>query len=191
MRFGVLFQCLSALVFVSGLQAGSLQRAPAADAPEGLAQFGRLVGDWYIEQQVRQADGSWQSTGDAEWNFRYALGGYAIQDQWVQPPEGAPLIDGESRQYGTNLRIYDSEGDRWRIVWASSDQPTFTEYEATTNERGELMMIGDDRERPGVTQKITYFDISENGWNWKMEFSRNGQEWVEVARIQARPMRRE
>lgn len=156
---------------------------PANDVHPGVEQFGKLVGNWHIKQQVLQQDGSWQSVDDADWRFEYALGGHAIQDQWIQPPLSSELGDGETRQFGTNLRIYDSENDRWNIIWASSDQPIFTSYVATANDDGELVMLGDDPERPSVTQKITYFDISENGWHWKLEFSNDGENWLEVARI--------
>jgi hypothetical protein len=68
-------------------------------------------------------------------------------------------------------------------TWASSDQPSHTAYVATANDDGELIMPGDDPERPGIIQKITYFDISEHNWQWKLEFSRDQKELIEVARI--------
>ena len=150
-------------------------------------QFGQLLGDWRIEQEVLQQDGSWQRVTDADWSFRWALDGCAIQDFWVQPPPGSEVPEGEVRQHGTNLRVYDPEENLWRIVWASSDAPGFTTYEASAKENGELVMMGDDPDRPGVTQRITYFDISSEGWSWKMEFSRDKENWVEVARISAKP----
>ncbi len=150
-----------------------------------LYQFARLVGSWHIEQQVLQADGSWQAVGPAEWAFHYTIGGYAIQDQWIQPPSSRPSPPGETRQHGTNIRIYDPESDSWQIVWASSDSPSFAIYTAKANDRGEMVMSGPDPERPGVMQRITYFDITHDRWSWKMEFSRDGENWLEVARIAA------
>lgn len=150
-----------------------------------LNQFGRLAGTWHIEQQLLPAKGSWQDIAPAQWNFHYAIGGHAIQDHWIQPPSSQPLSPGEVRQYGTNIRIYDPETDSWQITWASSDSPSFTTYDAKANEDGEMIMSGPDPDRPGVTQRITYFDIRNDQWSWKMEFSTDGENWLEVARIAA------
>ena len=160
-----------------------------ANGDPNLDQFGRFVGQWYIEQEVLQPDGSWQAVEPAEWRFHYAIGGYAIQDQWIQPPSSQTLMPGETRQYGTNLRIYDPESDSWQITWAASDSPSFTTYTANANERGEIVMSGPDPDRPGVTQRITYFDIMDDQWSWRLEFSRDDENWLEVARISAARMR--
>ncbi len=194
MRSGVPFErgvawfamLLIALLALAGCQEESPPaNDPTADVHPNVSQFGQLVGNWRIEQQVRQQDGSWEEVDPAEWHFRYALGGHAVQDYWIQPPGSAPLTPGVIRQYGTNIRIYDPLSDSWRIVWAASDQSTFTMYSARANERGELVMTGDDATRPGVTQRITYFDIADDQWQWRMEFSRDDENWVEVARIRA------
>ena len=179
-----------ALLALVGCRSGSLPRTdPApADIYPNIVQFGQLVGNWHIEQQVRQQDGSWEAVDPAEWNFHYAIGGYAVQDQWIQPSRSVSLEPGETRQYGTNLRIYDPALDSWHIVWASNDQAVFTTYTARANERGVLVMTGEDPTRPGVTQRITYFDITESQWHWRMEFSNDGVNWLEVARIQATRM---
>lgn len=159
--------------------------ALADDAHPNINQFGRLVGAWYIEQEVRAEDGSWQSVSDAEWNFRYALGGYAIQDEWIQPPRSHDTAEDDSRQYGTNIRVYDAESDSWQVIWASNDQSTFTSYTAVANVEGNVVMQGSDPERPGIVQKITYYGIEEDSWQWKMEFSGDEVNWLEVARITA------
>ncbi len=175
------------LIGLAGCQS-SVSKPPMMQSDNvhpGIAQFGQLVGDWHIKQQVRQEDGSWQSIDDADWNFRYILGGYAIQDEWIQPPLSTVLKQGERRQFGTNVRIYDDKANKWKIIWASNDNSNFTSYIATSNDQGELIMIGEDLERPGLTQKITYFQITKDSWKWKMEFSNDEKNWTEVARIQA------
>lgn len=145
-------------------------------------QFGRLVGDWDIRQWRMDSTGTFPAEPlPARWIFRYALDGHAVQDFWIEPPPGQPVIPGEHRQYGTNLRAYDAENDRWNIVWTSSDDPGLSTY--TAERKGEeLIMVGDyERQRPS---RIVYSDITENSFRWRLEFQ-TADGWLTVSRIEA------
>jgi len=64
-----------------------------------LAQFGRYIGNWTIEDSVRNKEtGEWEAGSGAQWNF-VCLGGMAIQDFWL-PANG---------KVGTNLRTWNAE----------------------------------------------------------------------------------
>jgi len=149
----------------------------------GWNQFGRLVGAWDIHQEVL-TDGAWTAVSDATWEFFPAFDGEAVRDEWIQPPRHVPVPSGERRQLGTTIRFYDPENDRWRVVWASSDSDKATVYEAQQQEDESMQMIGRDPER-GLMQRITYFEIKQDSWRWKMAFSKDGENWLEVARIHA------
>ena len=72
-----------------------------------LAQFGRYIGNWDIEDSQLGQDGETWSPGEgARWNFACLGNGTAIQDFWM-PPDGT---------VGTNLRTYNPQTESWDIA---------------------------------------------------------------------------
>lgn len=177
-------------VAIAGL--GACAWAPGFDwqaAEPGVEQFGRLVGHWRIDQEILQPDGSFAPQPPATWSFFYALGGHAVRDVWIQPGRHTAIADEETRQYGTNLRVYVPEDDQWRVTWVSSDDRVFAVYTAMQLSDGRMRMTGTDPSRPGVKQRITYYDFQPDSWRWSLEFSRNGSDWLTVSRMTAERMR--
>ena len=96
--------------------AGAASIAASTSIPSGdddacmvgpMAQFGRYIGDWTIEDWRLSEDGSdWTKGVGAHWNFVCIRNGTAIQDFWI-PSEG---------NVGTNLRTYNSRTDSWDIA---------------------------------------------------------------------------
>lgn len=163
---------------LTAVTAGEVEPA----SPAIRDQFGQLVGIWDIQQWRMDSTGTFPAEPlPARWIFRYALGGHAVQDFWIEPPLGRPIPPGTQRQYGTNLRAYDAETDRWNIVWTSSDDPNLSIYTAE-REGDELVMVGDhEQQRPS---RIVYFDITDDSFHWRLEFqTANG--WLTVSRIEA------
>ena len=72
-----------------------------------MAQFGRYVGDWKIEDESLAQDGSgWGPGQGARWIFKCIGDGTAVQDFWM-PTSGG---------WGTNLRSYNPDTEKWEIV---------------------------------------------------------------------------
>ncbi len=86
----------------------------AADAATELAQFEFLLGDWTIELR-RWTDNGWSPPRPqpARWHGRYALGGYAIYDEWFDVD---PTLAPDTKR-GANLRVYDRDAKRWSMTW--------------------------------------------------------------------------
>ena len=141
-----------------------------------LAQFGRYIGNWHIEDSRLGQDGQTWSAGDgAQWNFVCLGNGTAIQDFWM-PPDG---------NVGTNLRTYNSETESWDIAWAINTLPGFAHIRAQEDDHGNIVMHYKSP-LPDPLRRITFFPPDEQGWNWKLEFSSDGGEnWFEVYRIKA------
>ncbi len=141
-----------------------------------LAQFGRYVGNWDIEDSQLSQDGqSWTQGDGARWNFACLGNGTAIQDFWM-PPDG---------NVGTNLRTYNSETESWDIAWAINTLPGFAHIQAEQDEDGNIVMHYKSP-LPDPLRRITFFPPDDNGWNWKLEISRDdGENWIEVYRIKA------
>ena len=141
-----------------------------------LAQFGRYIGNWTIEDSTLNQDGqTWTDGPGAQWNFACIGNGTAIQDFWLTP-------DGN---VGTNLRTYNSETTSWDIAWAINTQPGFAHITAKRDEHNNLVMHYKNP-LPDPLRRITFFPPDSDGWNWTLEFSTDGGDtWFEVYRIRA------
>lgn len=150
------------------------------DAPPETAQFGRLAGIWDVDMAIRRDDGSWPKPGEglaAEWRFRYILDGWAVQDDWIAPP-----------QLGTNIRIFDPASGIWRIAWISNTQKTLSTLDAVAQGEHAERMVLTGEHPSGHTQRVTFFDIGRDHFEWTLELQGLGEDpdaWTEVARIHA------
>ena len=153
--------------------------APANACMEGdMAQFGRYVGDWKIEDQSLAQDGSeWTPGNGARWIFECIGEGTAVQDFWH--PNGGG--------YGTNLRTFNPDTGKWEIVWAAGSLNGLMHITAQQDENGNVVMDVLKPEPP-QPRRIIFMPPDENGWNWEMHWSFDGGEsWVAVYKIKATP----
>lgn len=167
-------------VFISSSLAASpgIPTRDAKDCMEGpLAQFGRYIGNWSIEDSsLSPQTGQWEAGKGAQWNF-VCLGGMSIQDFWL-PADG---------RVGTNLRTWNEEKGTWDIAWAVTGAPGFTHITAQQDDAGNIVMRYVSP-KPDPDRRITFFPPDESGWKWKLEITQDGGEnWLEVYRISATP----
>jgi hypothetical protein len=157
------------------------------DAPPETRQFGRFAGIWDVDMKIRQDDGSWPEKGfPAEWRFRYALDGWAIQDDWFAPPPDRPVEEGGRRQLGTNLRIYDPAAKHWDVAWISNTQQQLSTFEAVAEGDDGMVMTG--LHASGKPSRTTFYDVTDDSFDWRLELQGLGEDpeaWTEVARIHA------
>ena len=149
------------------------------DCMEGpMAQFGRYVGDWHIEDESLARDGSgWGPGKGARWEFKCIGDGTAVQDFWM--PNGGG--------YGTNLRTYNPDTGLWEIVWAAQALNGLMHISAEQADDGSIVM---DILKPvqDPPRRIIFFPPDEGGWSWAQQWSFDGGEsWVDVYRIRATP----
>ena len=175
------FAVLSSVLFAGTLAAES----PAVPASAGeacfdgpVAQFGRYVGDWKIEDETLAKDGSgWGPGNGARWIFKCIGDGMAVQDYWYPNTGG----------FGTNLRTYNPDTGSWEIVWAARAQKGLMHISAKQNDDGNIVMdiISPEQDPP---RRIIFFEPDANGWNWAMQWQLNGSStWTDVYRIKATP----
>ncbi len=144
-----------------------------------LKPFDKLIGTWDISQSVRQQDGTWKENPHKyKWKFYTILGGEAIQDDWI-------VVDSEGKETtsGTNIRIFNSEENQWHMAWIDKTQRRTAVFTAK-NIDGTVLMEGTNA--TGREVKITFYDISQNSFNWKQEWTFDGgQNWVTVVKLKA------
>ena len=143
-----------------------------------MAQFGRYVGDWKIDDESLAQDGSgWGPGTGARWIFSCVSHGIAVQDFWMPNAGG----------FGTNLRTYNPDTESWEIVWTAAKLNGLMHISAKQNDAGDIVM---DILKPvqDPPRRIIFFEPNENGWNWAMQISFDaGASWTDVYRIKATP----
>lgn len=148
-----------------------------------MAQFGRYVGDWTIEDEGLQQDGTWKAGNGARWLFTCFGNGVAVQDFWM--PNGAD--GGSPPGVGTNLRIYDPATESWKITWTATGAPGQTLIRASEDEDGNIRMFWVSPEQ-SPNRRITFFAPTDAGWDWVMDMDLNGDgTWSPVYKIKATP----
>lgn len=155
----------------------------AAGAPPELMHWGKLVGEWSTAEERFKTDGSgWEPSKGADWDFFWAFDGWGIQDNYTSPPMSVAVADESTRQRGINLRIYNPKEERWVLTWLtvkSSKPATFTAISSNEN----IVMLADDPNPQGFYGRVTFFDITETAFEWKLEWSKDQKLWQEVYRI--------
>ena len=176
----LLFGSLSA---AAGAPAVLVSNGPHPDAPEALMEYGQLVGNWQCKDHNLQQDGSWkESPGIATWSWYFMLDGHAVFDVWRPAPNAAGKVFS-----GTNLRTYDADTGIWNIVWTNTSSARIEAFQSSF--RNDSIHITTERQASATFPKhmmhITFFNISEDHFDWKYESSpvTDGQNWREVSRL--------
>jgi hypothetical protein len=150
------------------------------ETPVETKLLGQLSGTWEAEQSFINRDGKWKNLKrHSKWKWYYILDGNAIQDDWI-----AIDSSGKERIVGTNIRIYNQEEKQWHMAWIDKTNRRLATFTAL-NENGAVIMDGTNAS--GRHIKNTFFNISENEFDWKQEWTfDDGKSWVEVTKIQCR-----
>ena len=183
MKYRIL--AIAAVIAIFAFDVASLAAEPQLATVDGsacmdgpMAQFGRYVGDWKIEDESLARDGSgWGPGNGARWIFRCVGDGTAVQDYWL--PNGGG--------FGTNIRTYNPDTGKWEIVWAATALNGLMHISATATDAGNIVMdiISPEQNPP---RRIIFYAPDENGWDWAQEWSLDdGATWFEVYRIKATP----
>ncbi len=150
------------------------------NAPAETKQYAPLLGQWSITDSSIDKDGNWIQGPGADWNWYTILDGNAIQDDWIQPPLDIEVEQGK-RQYGTNIRIYNPKEKHWEQIWTSISGRKIDRFTAVGKD-GTIVMRGFYANNEA---RITFYNLKENTFDWKMEFQSKTDEniWTEVYRI--------
>jgi len=166
--------------------------SPHAEAPAELRQFGRLVGIWSVEQELRRQDGEWVAGAPGIWVWKYALDGFAVTDLWFQPADGLPVYMADlGRDYLLSaIRIFETSSGKWRVAWMANGAgktpgADFGTFEAVLQD-GDIVMSSPRTKGMGL-QRIVFYEIGEDSFRWRSEYSRDdGETWVTVMRMHGR-----
>ncbi|HEY0702038.1 MAG TPA: hypothetical protein VGD60_04655 [Candidatus Acidoferrales bacterium] len=152
-------------------------------APAELARFAFLVGQWSGDAKLKRADGGTDRL-KVEWDGRYVLDGYAIQDDYRMTS-----VAGELVVLGMNVRAYDSEKKKWNMKWLNALAGDWTDL--GTDEMGGVRV--DEKTISYVVKepmaahaltRITFTNDSAEQFTWRGEKSNDGKTWEEFLTIE-------
>ncbi len=153
------------------LSQNSMQADYSKKHPEGLPQlddYAEMIGRCQCESVRRDANGNWPDTVSMTWQFKYILGGTAIQDETWK----------EDGTYTSSVRQFNADSAKWVVTYFSSTTPSIPAGWWTGLERGEKdqMTLYRPQKAPNGMDgysRLKFYDISEKGYKWIGE-------WVSV-----------
>ncbi|MTI20471.1 hypothetical protein E1176_05500 [Fulvivirga sp. RKSG066] len=136
-------------------------------APSETADFSALIGECDCKSLTRNAQGEWKKDSvDMIWRFKYFMNGMAVQDETLK-------YDG---LHTSSIRQYNADSAKWYVTFYSSSvaSPLPSVWEGGKKEND--IVLYRPQKAPNGTDgyyRLTFTDISEQGYNWRGE-------WVSV-----------
>lgn len=137
---------------------------PHPDAPEQIKDYQILIGLSDCKSLTRNNEGEWNKDSvDVIWRYKYIMNGMAVQDESLKADQ----------IHTSSIRQFNQEAGKWYVTFFSSAAPSnsFTSWEGGMT--GNEMILTKEQKAPNGMEgfyKITFYDISKNGFNWKGEW---------------------
>ncbi|KAA3621765.1 MAG: hypothetical protein DWQ02_27160 [Bacteroidetes bacterium] len=136
---------------------------PSPEFKESLKDFAPMIGMCECKSVNRNPDGTWQDTVDMLWSFKYILNGTAIQDDTWKA----------NGQYATSMRQFNTDSLKWVVTYFSSSNKAWTPGTWIGDKQGEDIILYMDQQAPNGMEgksRLTFYDISNEGYKWKGEW---------------------
>lgn len=141
-------------------------------APEQLADFGQLAGQYSCTSTARNAQQEWKEPETIIWRWKYIMNGMAVQDETLKP-------DGS---HAGSIRVYDSDSLTWRVhYYSNSATPnTLSAWTGNANEMGQIILYRDQPAPNGTPgfYRITFSEINDQGFEWIGEWVNKPETFV-------------
>lgn len=105
------------------------------------------------------SDGAWGDSVNMSWEFRYILNGMAVQDLTLKS-------DG---LHSGSIRQYNADSSSWYVHYYSSASASARLGTWEGGNSGDDIILYKDQNAPNGAEgkyKITFSDITEDGFNW-------------------------
>jgi hypothetical protein len=150
---------------------------------DDLMLFGQFVGVWALDGSLERDDGT-RAEFSGEWRFDWALDGLAIQDVLICPPP-SDHVDGEPwLEYGTTIRFYNPDDQRWEITWITPVQRAVRRLSG--GQVGDRIVLEGEGE-DGRRLRWSFNDIGPSSFVWRGEVSTDaGASWRQAEEMRLR-----
>lgn len=127
-----------------------------------------LIGQWKFDAKSYIAENQYQQNTFYS-SVSYIFGGTASKDDFSYKDQNGNLIT-----YGTTIRTYDRQSQKWKMLWYNYNLSFITEMTGSyTN--GEFHFTGKGSDQKGnYIEKITFYNISQDQYSWKNDKSYDG-----------------
>lgn len=137
---------------------------PNTDAPQEILDFAPMIGECKCSSVSRKPDGNWAEAVDMMWRFKYIMNGMAVQDETFK-------TDGT---YAGSIRQFIPDSTKWYVHYYNSGSPStiLPAWEGNKEENGDIVLYRDQTAPNGMEgdYRITFTDISDNGFKWLGEW---------------------
>ncbi len=128
-------------------------------APKQVADFAPLIGVCDCISTARKPDQTWGEPQKMTWTFKYIMNGHAVQDETLK----------EDGSHSGSIRQFNADSSKWYVHYYSNtgNTPSLPTWEGT--KRGDSIVLYREQKAPNGTDgyyRLTFNDISENGFNW-------------------------
>lgn len=127
-------------------------------APPETTQYAFMIGEWSCDEQRRRPGEPWQ-TFPSKMVATYFLNGYGIRNYTYMPTAAAAMT-----------YAYDLSNEVWQITNVTA--PDFRPTEWVGRQEGDTMIAETESVGPQgtpVTLRITFFNMTSDGYEWRME----------------------
>ncbi len=136
---------------------------PNPGAPPQILDFDPMIGICDCRSVQRNPDGTWQDTLAMVWQFKYIMNGNAVQDEtWIANGRTA-----------TSIRRFQADSLRWIVSYYGSGTVTNAAGIWMGSKKGSTIVLKMPQKSPGGQDginRLTFFEISEKGFQWKGEW---------------------
>jgi len=149
---------------------------PPMGPPPEMKQIESMNGEYKVKFSFKMnpASTEWTET-EATAVLSTVAGGGAQQLKFEGNMMGMPFS-------GIGLTSYDRENKKWQTTWVDSMGARISMYTGTFKD-GKMVVAGKDKGQ-GMTfdSRLTTYNITEKGFDWKYEMSTDGTNFIEGAK---------
>ena len=150
--------------------------APDAQHADQLQLFAQFIGDWDLDYRMLNPDGSVSELGTGHWDYRWIIGGRAMQDTLIFY-KSAPGMQPVLSEHGTTFRYLDPESGVWKITWIGPLRNSLCQF--TAKQSGADIVLDGYCNKPTNLQRWVFSDIRPDQYAWHgYESSDRGKHWT-------------
>lgn len=132
---------------------------PNPKASAEIKDYHNMIGICDCVSTKRNQDGAWGESVDMIWEFKYIMNGLAVQDQSLK----------QNGEHAGSIRQFIADSSRWYVHNYSSAKPSPKLGTWQGGKKGDDIVLHKSHEGPNGMDgnyRITFHDISEDGFNW-------------------------
>jgi len=145
---------------------------PNPNMPEELLDFSQLIGVCDCQSIKRINQNTWGDTVSMTWKFKYIMNGMAVQDETLS----------QNGRHAGSIRQFIADSSRWYVHYYSAQLPStvLSVWEGNKSKDGNIILLKDQTAPNGMkgNYKITFFEISEKGFNWSGEWVTKDESFI-------------